>query len=458
MAAPQTFWGGLKYPFSQEGGKGLLASPMFNVGMGLLAHRQNADQTSLMDATVGGLSRAQAQQMAQAEEERQQQFRAALSQYFGGGGQPGAAMPPTGVPPSAGGGILPAFSQQMPAGTAPQAGGLLAEPPTPPASGQGSARMIGPFMGVNPRGGGTPGAAPNPSDSRQVLGLLAQVNPELAAKEYLDYQQQNNPQERFLRMYGQFNPRDYTEKSFAKFHELNQQGLFDPSVLVFRDELNSKETGYLGDAITGAQKAEANLGRINMLAGRFDEMARQGVLQGKIAGGIGEFMKSMLGSEDAVTQLRTEYEQLRTQNVIQDLPPGVASDRDVAIVMKGWPTGVADPAHIASFLRGMQKLRAIDLAQNSHRAEYLSNQRKLEGLLEDWNKTKEWRVQRAIDSVGGVNTLDPQEYWRQYYGNTQQATSSAATGPLTQEQLDKMSDEEFLNALPGMYPGIMGNR
>lgn len=266
------------------------------------------------------------------------------------------------------------------------------------------------FPGEQPQmsGFGAPGGE---DQIRQIYGLLAQYgdDPSQAGQGFVSALQrqqqlnrQNQPIEQFLRLYGNVNPYDFETDSLQSFHNnFVKTGQLDFGMLKRREGLSTKEQGFLNDAITTAQKAEADIGRMSDLSNRFDEMARQGIAQGRLAGGFNEWAKGMLGGEDQVSQLRTEYEQLRISSVVQNLPPGVASDKDVELVLRGWPSGVADPAYIASFLRGMQKLRAIDHAAATHSASYLSRNRTQQGQLEDWNKNAEWLAMDALRRHGG---------------------------------------------------------
>lgn len=275
----------------------------------------------------------------------------------------------------------------------PRQQGLLAAPVMPQSGPSG-------FMGQGPARGAAP--------LNQIYGLLAQYgdDPMQAGQGYVNAVQtqqqidrQNQPIEQYLRLYGSVNPFDFETDSLAAFHDnFTRTGQLDFKLLQRKETSKSQE--YLHEAINGAYQAENDLGRMNSLANRFDEAARQGVAQGRLVGGFNEWLKGMLGTENDVTQLRTEYEQLRISNVVQNLPPGVASDKDVALVLKGWPGSNADPAYISAFLRGMQKLRAIKLAQDTHRAGYLSRTNNEEGMLDDWNRNKLSLVDQAFQNYG----------------------------------------------------------
>ena len=57
--------------------------------------------------------------------------------------------------------------------------------------------------------------------------------------------------------------------------------------------------------------------------------------------------------------------------MLEMLPPGVASDKDVELALAAFPTETSSPANIAGFLRGMSKLQAYEGAMNSAKAEWI---------------------------------------------------------------------------------------
>jgi hypothetical protein len=55
------------------------------------------------------------------------------------------------------------------------------------------------------------------------------------------------------------------------------------------------------------------------------------------------------------------------------LPPGAASDKDVALAMAGFPPDTADAATMASFLRGMSKLSTYTAVTENAKAEWVNS-------------------------------------------------------------------------------------
>lgn len=87
---------------------------------------------------------------------------------------------------------------------------------------------------------------------------------------------------------------------------------------------------------------------------------------------VNEWVASQLGQQDAWTQIRNEYTRVRNSVAIKSLPPGVATDKDIELALKGIPPENANAATLASFLRGTAKLQDIDSAINNAKTDWLS--------------------------------------------------------------------------------------
>ena len=85
-----------------------------------------------------------------------------------------------------------------------------------------------------------------------------------------------------------------------------------------------------------------------------------------------EWFAKTLGSQDAWTQIRNEYTRVRNSVAIKSLPPGVATDKDIELALKGIPPENANAATLASFLRGSAKLQDIDSSINNAKTDWLS--------------------------------------------------------------------------------------
>lgn len=96
----------------------------------------------------------------------------------------------------------------------------------------------------------------------------------------------------------------------------------------------------------------------------------------KAGGGYGgfatasEWLAKATGNQDSLTGMRQEYTRIMSQGVIKMLPPGPASDKDIALAREGFPPATADAKYLASFLRGMAKLQAYDSALSNAKSEW----------------------------------------------------------------------------------------
>lgn len=93
------------------------------------------------------------------------------------------------------------------------------------------------------------------------------------------------------------------------------------------------------------------------------------------AGAIAEGWKKFQGQEDQISALKTRWANIKNSNIIQNLPPGVASDRDIAMFSEGFPGANAAPETVAGFLRGMAKASRFVEASSNAEAEWMGYNR-----------------------------------------------------------------------------------
>lgn len=132
---------------------------------------------------------------------------------------------------------------------------------------------------------------------------------------------------------------------------------------------------------TDAAVAAQNLG------GEFEYLASEYERLDPVAGSAGkayDFMKTATGSEDAVSEIRRKYMKIRASQVVKNLPPGAASEKDVALALSGFPEPDANSKHMASFMRGLAKLQGFDDQFNSFKADYVSEKGHERGMLKAW--------------------------------------------------------------------------
>ena len=81
----------------------------------------------------------------------------------------------------------------------------------------------------------------------------------------------------------------------------------------------------------------------------------------------------LLGVDFDVNALRREYVALRNKGVIDGLPPGVATDKDIELVKAGFPGENADSATISKWLRSFSNVQKAAAKREEAQAEWIAN-------------------------------------------------------------------------------------
>lgn len=167
-------------------------------------------------------------------------------------------------------------------------------------------------------------------------------------------------------------------------------------------KLNSTDAKALDDAIAKAQAAGQAIFEMQAIASDYEALAPA---SGAIANWQ-EAYKSITGQQDSVTTLRTRYAGLRASEVVKNLPPGAASDKDIELALSGFLPPNAQPDQVASFLRGMAKLSAFDEGYNTFKARYIDENNGQRGLIDAWKKSDDLKALREGMTIAPAATTD----------------------------------------------------
>lgn len=132
-------------------------------------------------------------------------------------------------------------------------------------------------------------------------------------------------------------------------------------------EISAGAEKLVNDSVIAAAKANALKGQYATLASDFEKA----ISTAGVGARVSEQINKLLGTEKDPTALRQEYLRMRNTAVLDMLPPGVASDKDIELALAAFPTETSSPANIAGFLRGMAKLQAYEAALESSKAEWI---------------------------------------------------------------------------------------
>lgn len=101
-------------------------------------------------------------------------------------------------------------------------------------------------------------------------------------------------------------------------------------------------------------------------------LAEQTNVGGKPLRWLTENAKRITGSEDGYTALRQDYVRIRNQGLLSDLPPGPASDKDIALMKDGFPNENQSPEYIANWLKSYANVQKAIAQKEDAKAEWIS--------------------------------------------------------------------------------------
>lgn len=155
-----------------------------------------------------------------------------------------------------------------------------------------------------------------------------------------------------------------------------------------RNKLSAAAEKVLMTAQDEAYLSDTQAGRLESMAMEFENLDTSVGALGSAAGAL----KRISGNEDEVTELRKRYLALRNSQAVKNLPPGVASDKDIQLVLSGYLDETANPKTIASFLRGMAKIERENSRFQTFKSDWLSENGNTRGMLREWKRQNKRRA------------------------------------------------------------------
>jgi len=163
------------------------------------------------------------------------------------------------------------------------------------------------------------------------------------------------------------------EKLQAEIDKLNSER--DPAL-----KLSESSMKLINDSVVKAIDADKAAVQYDNLASAYDTM--------RPPSGWGvnwmEAVKKAAGGQDRFTALKQEYVKLRNTEALKNLPPGVASDKDIEVAMSAFPDETSNPDLIASFMRGTAKLQRYTSAVEKAKSEWLNQNGSLGAARKDF--------------------------------------------------------------------------
>ena len=181
-----------------------------------------------------------------------------------------------------------------------------------------------------------------------------------------------------------------TIEVFKQLQELKATGASPEEIKDFRQlagldkavKLSSNSEATLIKAQDASFGANAAVRKMDLLADDISKINIGGGLKSTLT----ETLKELLGSQDEVSKLRREFRSIRSSQATKNLPPGPASDKDIALALSGFPGENAPAEQIISFLRGQAKLARMDVAFNDFKSDYISENSSVVGFGKAWRR------------------------------------------------------------------------
>lgn len=143
----------------------------------------------------------------------------------------------------------------------------------------------------------------------------------------------------------------------SKLMDLQNKGLSDSAQKIINDSAVK--------TVAAAQSAE----QATTLAEKLEALGGGS----GVASRVSEWIRQSTGNQDEMSAARSEYSRIRSSLVQGLLPPGPATDKDVALVMQGFPPDTADAAYVAKFLRSMARVQRAESAFEETKAEWVNS-------------------------------------------------------------------------------------
>jgi hypothetical protein len=226
-----------------------------------------------------------------------------------------------------------------------------------------------------------------PEEREQIFKIISNVNPAALPALRESLAQQDAAREQQLLSQQQQQERIDLETRRANISET--QGAERNAIARLQAEKNSRMTNDDKERIADAENAAGTFGNASRSASsqalRFETEKPTGGWFGSSYEGF----KNFFGTQDDVSALKTAFTEVVNTNIINSLPPGVASDKDIAMSMSGFPNKDWSHTQISQWLRGRAKLTAFAAEKEKLKSKYLNDNRgNLSGFTDMWDNLR----------------------------------------------------------------------
>ena len=145
--------------------------------------------------------------------------------------------------------------------------------------------------------------------------------------------------------------------------------------------------GAIGQADKSYQSASDGANQARGILDQMDQIGEDGWASG-LQGKGSEFYKAVTGTEDFVSTVRKNYQDVKVRSGIKNLPPGVASDKDIELALSPWPEDTSDFNFIRRKLEAIERIEKGKAEYARFESQYISDNNGRNGLQSAWSKTQ----------------------------------------------------------------------
>ena len=225
--------------------------------------------------------------------------------------------------------------------------------------------------------------AENVDDQKKIVSLVAQVDPARA----LAVQTQFNKTNRERAASQSSLARQQTQDAIAQRRlNLEQQRIeVERERLKRGKDLTNQDKKLISDAQIAAEASEASVGDMTRLAAQYEANPPSAGIRGTAV----EAWNDTFGTQNEQSRMKTEFQNIVNTGIINSLPPGVASDKDIEMARSGFMNKNWNSDQIAQYLRGMAKLAAFNTERDNLKAQWVSNNGgDISGFNEAWRELR----------------------------------------------------------------------
>lgn len=105
--------------------------------------------------------------------------------------------------------------------------------------------------------------------------------------------------------------------------------------------------------------------------------------KGGVVGDIDTFLNNAAGLDEDSDELKTMFWELRAHKAVSNLPPGSASDKDVALALEGYPPKNSSPSRIQRWVDSMQKVAQLTATYDRLMARHINANGHTGGFIDE---------------------------------------------------------------------------